>query len=146
LAVTLRFSVQYPDDYPEVLPEMDLEPIEGEWENDEYNELLGDLKLVVRRVQCCAVLTHPTEADAHRTALPPQAQESIGMAMVFTLATHLREATSALVARRVVDKQRAADEKHQREEDVRPTHPAVAKGLVELTHTPVLSPRHWPSE
>lgn len=43
------------------------------------------------------------------------------MAMVFTLATHLREATSALVAQRVVDKQRAADEKHQREEDVRRT-------------------------
>lgn len=46
--MTLRFSVQYPDDYPEVLPEMDLEPIEGEWENGEYNEMMADLKSVVR--------------------------------------------------------------------------------------------------
>lgn len=41
------------------------------------------------------------------------------MAMVFTLASHLRESMSALVARRVVDKQRAEDEKHRQEEEVR---------------------------
>lgn len=48
-----------------------------------------------------------------------QGEESIGMAMVFTLASHLRESTSALVAKRVVDKQRAEDEAHQKEEEVR---------------------------
>lgn len=50
LAVTLRFSVQYPEDYPEVLPEMELEPVEGEWENDEHAEMMADLKSVVRAV------------------------------------------------------------------------------------------------
>lgn len=46
--MTLRFTVKYPEEYPEVLPEMDLEPVEGEWENDEYNELMEDLRSVVR--------------------------------------------------------------------------------------------------
>jgi hypothetical protein len=47
----------------------------------------------------------------------PQGEESLGMAMVFTLASHLRETLSALVARRVTHKQDEADAKHAAEEE-----------------------------
>lgn len=121
--MTLRFTVKYPEEYPEVLPEMDLEPVEGEWENDEYNELMEDLRSVVRlplvALHSCASLAELAWAGTDGL----QGEESIGMAMVFTLASHLRESTSALVAKRVVDKQRAEDEAHQKEEEVRlPPH------------------------
>ncbi|CED83844.1 Uncharacterized conserved protein, contains RWD domain [Phaffia rhodozyma] len=89
--LSLKFTVKYPPDYPDVLPDMSLDVLDGELEDSEREWLLEDLKVV--------------------------GEESIGMAMVFTLASHLRETMSSLVARRVVLKQQAEDEKHRQLEE-----------------------------
>lgn len=57
--VTLCFAVQYPPEYPDVLPELELEAETGELRDDEREQLLAELKTV--------------------------GEESLGMAMVFTL-------------------------------------------------------------
>jgi len=45
--VKVTLHVQYPDDYPDVLPEMSLACTEGELNDAESKELLKDLKLMV---------------------------------------------------------------------------------------------------
>jgi hypothetical protein len=45
--VVLRLAVHYPGEYPEVLPELTLEAIEGELSEQEISGLLTDLHLVV---------------------------------------------------------------------------------------------------
>lgn len=46
-AVKLTLSVHYPDDYPNVLPDLALEAAGGELEDREKNVLLSDLQTVV---------------------------------------------------------------------------------------------------
>lgn len=46
-AVKLTLDVRYPDDYPDVLPELSLEPVEGEVDDGEIDHLLGELRSVV---------------------------------------------------------------------------------------------------
>ncbi|KAL7414224.1 RWD domain-containing protein [Mrakia frigida] len=87
----LCFTVKYPPDYPDVLPDMTLDPEDGELADEEREELLEELRVL--------------------------GEESIGMAMVFTLASHLRESLSSLVLRRVARKQAEQDEKHRIEEE-----------------------------
>ena len=45
----LALDVRYPDGYPDTLPELSIEPTEGDIEEDEVEHLLGELKKVVRR-------------------------------------------------------------------------------------------------
>jgi hypothetical protein len=47
--VKLQLTVNYPDDYPDVIPELKIEAIEGVLENGEEEKLLGDLQTMVRR-------------------------------------------------------------------------------------------------
>ncbi|KAJ7109352.1 hypothetical protein C8R44DRAFT_833872 [Mycena epipterygia] len=73
LKITLE--VQYPPQYPDVLPELSLHTIEGEGEieDSEINDLLNDLRA---------------------------GEENLGIAMTFTLVSHLREQLSVLVKTR----------------------------------------------
>lgn len=50
LAVKITLEVQYPPQYPDVLPELSLHTIEGEGEieDSEINDLLNDLRAVAR--------------------------------------------------------------------------------------------------
>ncbi|KAF8136336.1 RWD-domain-containing protein [Boletus edulis] len=82
----LKLTVNYPDDYPDALPELRLEAVDGEINESESKVLLNDL-------------LHMGE-------------ENKGMAMTFTLVSHLREKLSGLVENRV--KTHIAEE-HERE-------------------------------
>ncbi len=43
----LVLDVRYPDDYPEVLPELTINPSEGDLEDEEVEHLLKELQTVV---------------------------------------------------------------------------------------------------
>lgn len=45
--VKLSLSVQYPDGYPDVIPELTLESLEGELEESEASSLLDGMRAVV---------------------------------------------------------------------------------------------------
>lgn len=46
-AVKLVLDVRYPDDYPDVIPELSLEPEEGDFSASELENLLNGLRSVV---------------------------------------------------------------------------------------------------
>ncbi|KAF9227947.1 RWD-domain-containing protein [Gyrodon lividus] len=82
----LKLSVGYLDDYPDVLPELELEVVDGEMDESESENLLQSLVDV--------------------------GKENKGMAMTFTLVSHLREQLSSLVEKRV---QVRIAEEHEKE-------------------------------
>ncbi|KAG6333129.1 hypothetical protein ID866_5956 [Astraeus odoratus] len=82
----LKLSVQYPDDYPDSLPTLALDALEGEVSEPEKEVLLQGMTAI--------------------------GEDSMGMAMTFTLVSHLREQLSALVEARI--KGRIAEE-HEKE-------------------------------
>ncbi|KAF9464676.1 RWD-domain-containing protein [Collybia nuda] len=84
----LTLCVHYTDEYPNVLPELSLQPVEGRVDDEEIDGLLKELGGVVR-------------------ANTP-GEENIGMAMTFTLVSQLREQLSRLVRLRA--------ERYQKEE------------------------------
>ena len=49
----LTLNVRYPDGYPDTLPELILEPTEGELEDDELQHLLQELDRVVSHLRVC---------------------------------------------------------------------------------------------
>ncbi|THU90714.1 RWD domain-containing protein [Dendrothele bispora CBS 962.96] len=67
----LRLHVHYMDDYPDTLPELSLDSLGGEVDASETAHLINELKKV--------------------------GDENLGMAMTFTLVSHLREQLSELV-------------------------------------------------
>ncbi|EJT96627.1 RWD-domain-containing protein [Dacryopinax primogenitus] len=83
--VVLSLHVSYPPIYPSEIPKMQLEEIEGELTELERDVLLSGLRLV--------------------------GEDSLGMAMVFTLVTHLQSAMSALLQGREEDIRAAEEEK-----------------------------------
>ncbi|KAJ6596868.1 RWD-domain-containing protein [Mycena vulgaris] len=87
LKITLE--VQYPPQYPDVLPELSLHAIEGEGEieDSEISDLLKDLRAV--------------------------GEENLGIAMTFTLVSHLREQLSVLVKTRAEKRRKAEMEKER---------------------------------
>ncbi|KAH9981311.1 RWD-domain-containing protein [Lactifluus volemus] len=70
----LALTVHYIDNYPDELPELSLDPIEGEVDEDEIKTLLDSAQAI--------------------------GQENIGMAMTFTIVSHLREQLSLLIRTR----------------------------------------------
>ncbi|KAH9951321.1 RWD-domain-containing protein [Amylocystis lapponica] len=78
----LSLEVHFPDEYPDVLPNLSLETVEGSLEDNEVEQLLDELRTV--------------------------GEENLGMAMTFTLVSHLRERLSSLVQSR-------ADLRHEQE-------------------------------
>ncbi|KAL5511588.1 hypothetical protein ACEPAH_4805 [Sanghuangporus vaninii] len=85
----LILRVTYTESYPEVLPELTLEPTEGDLEPDEIAKLIDQLKTV--------------------------GEENLGMAMTFTLVSHLREQLLELAKSRI-ERQRQEDAKEARRE------------------------------
>ncbi|KAJ7172500.1 RWD-domain-containing protein [Mycena filopes] len=87
LKITLE--VQYPPEYPDSLPDLSLHAIEGEGEIDdsEIDNLLKDLRAV--------------------------GEENIGIAMTFTLVSHLREQLSILVKTRMETRRKEETEKER---------------------------------
>lgn len=107
--VKLTLDVQYPDDYPDVLPELSLELTEGEVDDEEIEQLLGELRSVVR-IQ--ALLTRMYCNSA-------QGEENVGMAMTFTLVSHLREQLAVLVKERAERRSQEEAEKERLALEVR---------------------------
>ncbi|KAK0503236.1 ubiquitin-conjugating enzyme/RWD-like protein [Armillaria luteobubalina] len=70
----LSLRVHYGASYPDVLPDLSLEAVEGELEDDEVAKLISELNGI--------------------------GEENLGMAMTFTLVSHLREQLSTLVRSR----------------------------------------------
>ncbi|KAK0519329.1 Protein gir2 [Tilletia horrida] len=75
-APTLSFQVTYTEEYPDALPQMEIETVEGELDESATEELLSSVREM-------------GESDC------------LGMAMVFTLASHLREELTSYLRRRV---------------------------------------------
>ncbi|XP_006458147.1 hypothetical protein AGABI2DRAFT_190501 [Agaricus bisporus var. bisporus H97] len=73
LKVTL--NVHYTDDYPQSIPQLSLEPIDTTFDDEEISQLLQELQSV--------------------------GEDNIGMAMTFTLVSHLREQLSKLLRERI---------------------------------------------
>ncbi|KAI0709092.1 RWD-domain-containing protein [Earliella scabrosa] len=68
--LALGLSVQYPDEYPDAVPKFSIEVERGELEENEIAQLLAELEKV--------------------------GEENLGMAMTFTIVSHLRERLSSL--------------------------------------------------
>ncbi|KAL4067605.1 ubiquitin-conjugating enzyme/RWD-like protein [Scleroderma yunnanense] len=83
----LKLSVQYPYDYPNALPTLALRAIEGEIDDTEKENLLQGIAAL--------------------------GEENTGMAMTFTLVSHLREQLTILVEGRIAH-QIAADREKER--------------------------------
>ncbi|KAI0006013.1 RWD-domain-containing protein [Russula compacta] len=73
-SLKLALTVHYTDNYPDELPELSLEPLEGVTDEEEMDTLLDSTRVV--------------------------SQENIGMAMTFTIVSHLREQLSKLIQTR----------------------------------------------
>ncbi|KAI0093644.1 RWD-domain-containing protein [Irpex rosettiformis] len=85
--IKLTLDLRYPDEYPDVLPELELEPAEGDFDNAELVHLHEELQTV--------------------------GQENLGMAMTFTLVSHLREQLSVLVKVREERRRKEESEKER---------------------------------
>ncbi|KAF8654188.1 hypothetical protein AX16_003717 [Volvariella volvacea WC 439] len=85
----LSLFVHYTDQYPDILPELKLEAVEGDLEDSEKDDLLKQLNEI--------------------------GQENIGMAMTFTLVSHLREQLSKLIRERAEKKRKEEMEKERLE-------------------------------
>ncbi|TFY72693.1 hypothetical protein EVG20_g291 [Dentipellis fragilis] len=84
----LELTVQYPDEYPDALPSMEFEAIEGELEEAETSGLLDGMRAV--------------------------GEENLGMAMTFTIVSHLREQLSDLIRTREEHRNQEAMEKEKK--------------------------------
>jgi len=89
LLVKMTLCVRYPDDYPDVLPQLSLKAPNDNMDDSELNSLLQELLAV--------------------------GNENLGMAMTFTLVSHLREQLSRFVRARVEKQNRERMEKERRE-------------------------------
>lgn len=87
--IKLILSVKYASGYPDTLPELSAEPLEGDIEEEELAGLLNGLKSL--------------------------GEENVGMAMTFTLVSHLREQLAELVRSRAEKERRLAAEKERLE-------------------------------
>ncbi|KAG8217496.1 RWD-domain-containing protein [Butyriboletus roseoflavus] len=108
--VKLKLTVSYTDDYPDALPKLRLEAVDGEIDESECKTLLKGLLDV--------------------------GEENKGMAMTFTLVSHLREKLSGLVESRV--KIRIAEER-ERERLANEAEEARTRG----TPVTIVSFRTW---
>ena len=98
-------KVHYTDDYPRTIPELSLEPIETYFTNGEIDELIFELQNVV----CLNVVFILLVADLLK------GRENVGMAMTFTLVSHLREHLSRLLRTRMETRKKEEQEKERLE-------------------------------
>ncbi|KAF8323188.1 RWD-domain-containing protein [Clavulina sp. PMI_390] len=87
LSVLLR--VHYPPEYPDAIPDLVLTPVVGELSTEENDTLMDSMKT--------------------------SGEESLGMAMVFTLVSTLQESLRTLIDQRTTSREKAAAEAVRRE-------------------------------
>lgn len=87
-------TVRYPEDYPDKAPNLDLSPAEDDDGGGARHPLFGVAE----------------DKDELLRALAPVVEENLGMAMVFTLVTTLKEEAEQLVERRKQAAARAREE------------------------------------
>ena len=104
----MTLNVTYTSGYPDTLPELAADPLEGEIEEQELVDLLNGLKILVCSLTC----------DVFRFSDLTQGGENVGMAMTFTLVSHLREQLAELVRSRAEKERRLAAEKERLELEV----------------------------
>ncbi|QRV72834.1 hypothetical protein RhiJN_15722 [Ceratobasidium sp. AG-Ba] len=80
-------NVRYTPGYPNEVPELEIEPEEGDLEEEEIKELIDSMKTV--------------------------GEENVGMAMVFALVTHLREALVTTIQKRIQKEKEIEQEKER---------------------------------
>lgn len=108
--IVLSLHIQYTSDYPDAPPNMsihvlrDTKAVLGPALSDQDGEDGED----------AASADRPAVTEL-QTGLDEVAQESLGMAMVFTLASHLRESVTTLIQRRVAEIEAAASAKREAE-------------------------------
>ncbi len=110
--VKLSLRVHYGASYPDVLPDLSLEAVEGELEDDEVAKLISELNDIVGQL----VFT----LARHYLDRTLQGEENLGMAMTFTLVSHLREQLSTLVRSRADKRRKEELEKERLALEVRP--------------------------
>lgn len=88
----LLLRLTYPDAYPNVLPELSLDALDGTLDVQESEELMLELTTI--------------------------GEENIGMAMTFTLISHIRDKLSTFLQSRVERMRREAVEKERLEIEV----------------------------
>ncbi|TDL27448.1 RWD-domain-containing protein [Rickenella mellea] len=107
--IKVTLTVRYTNSYPDAVPELSLEPLEGEIDD-------GEIEYLVKQINTVG-------------------EENLGMAMTFTLVSHLREQLSTLVKTRAELGQKAAYEIERRaleEEEARTRGtPVTAKSFVD---------------
>lgn len=81
-------NVQYTPGYPNEVPNLSIEPVEGDLEEEEIDELIAGMKVI--------------------------GEENSGMAMVFALVAHLREALVDVIQKRAA-KEKKREEERERE-------------------------------
>ncbi|KAF9451049.1 RWD-domain-containing protein [Macrolepiota fuliginosa MF-IS2] len=87
LKITLK--VHYTNDYPQSLPELSLDPVDTEFSDEEIDRLLQGLRDV--------------------------GEDNLGMAMTFTLVSHLREQLAQLLRERIEKRNKEEQEKERLE-------------------------------
>lgn len=108
----------YPPTYPDVAPEIGFETIDedeeeetGELTEEETETVLGQLNTIVSGRQA-------TQGNNRSFGTDHQVEDSLGMAMSFTLVTSCREALSGVVSTRLIREQEAEDRKAREYEEV----------------------------
>lgn len=85
--LTVSLSLHFPDGYPDVLPDLSLKTLEGHLTDVEVHSLLADLSAI--------------------------GTDNLGMAMTFTLVSHLRESLSSLVITRAEKREKEERERER---------------------------------
>lgn len=100
-------KVHYTENYPDELPEFELHDEDGKLERNEKENLLEELRAVVR-------FPFLAVRKVYAGMNTIQGQENLGMAMTFTLVTHLREQLSGVIRSREERRKREEAEKERR--------------------------------
>ena len=99
--VKISLKVHYTIDYPQTIPELSLKPIETYFTDKEIDELICELQSVV----CLDAFLIMLLSNLFK------GRENVGIAMTFTLVSHLREHLSRLLRTRMETRKKEEEEK-----------------------------------
>ena len=109
----VNLCVHYPDAYPDVLPELSIKHEDESINDADIEKLLSELREVVRRTLSISYPGHSLCQHMYH-----QGEENLGMAMTFTLVSHLREQLSQLVRSKLEEERKREAEKERLELEV----------------------------